>query len=225
MGSSNFITCCLFSFRGSRRFRHFGGEYNGGNGVSGAGAVQSFALPASVLVIRQEDGGYESPSRMGCLGLGMGWDGARKHLVNGVMDMTFALLVSINLYNSYIYIYLSFFLDIIILYPRPSKGQVKLGRYTNSRPLPKDHRKPMLFIYINLHNGHVDLGNLGYVLTYIRGNPPNPTYTPQPQQQQLHINQFQVYKCQDCLKWPMVPKISMKSPWKDYKIPKQMSKT
>ena len=107
MGSSNFITiCCLFSFRGSRRFRHFGGEYNGGNGVSGAGAVQSFALPASVLVIRQEDGGYESPSRMGCLELGMGWDGARKHLVNGVMDMTFALLVSINLYNSNIYIYI-----------------------------------------------------------------------------------------------------------------------
>ena len=69
------------------------------------------------------------------------------------------------------------------------------------------------------------LGILGYMLTYIRGNPPNPTYTPQPQQQQLHINQFQVYKCQDCLKWPMVPKISMKSPWKDYKIPKQMSKT
>ena len=112
-------------------------------------------------------------------------------------------------------------------YPRPSKGQVKLGRYTNSRPLPKDHRKPMAFIYINLHNGHVDLGNLGiYVNIYsIRGNPPNPTYTPQPQQQQLRINQFQVYKCQDCLKWPMVPKISMKSPWKDHKIPKQMSKT
>ena len=71
------------------------------------------------------------------------------------------------------------------------------------------------------------LGILGYMLTYIyiRGNPPNPTYTPQPQQQQLRINQFQVYKCQDCLKWPMVPKISMKSLWKDYKIPKQMSKT
>ena len=69
------------------------------------------------------------------------------------------------------------------------------------------------------------LGILGYMLTYIRVNPPNPTYTPQPQQQQLRINQFQVYKCQDCLKWPMVPKISMKSPWKDYKIPKQMSKT
>ena len=69
------------------------------------------------------------------------------------------------------------------------------------------------------------LGILGYMLTYIRGNPPNPTYTPQPQQQQLRINQFQVYKCQDCLKWPMVPKISMKCPWKDYKIPKQMSKT
>lgn len=31
---------------------------------AGAGAVQSFALPASVLVIRQEDGGYESPSRI-----------------------------------------------------------------------------------------------------------------------------------------------------------------
>jgi len=44
------------------------------------------------------------------------------------------------------------------------------------------------------------LGILGYMLTYIRGNPPNPTYTPQPQQQQLLINQFQVYKCQDCLK-------------------------
>ena len=36
------------------------------------------------------------------------------------------------------------------------------------------------------------LGILGYMLTYIRGNPPNPTYTPQPQQQQLRINQFQV---------------------------------
>ena len=34
-------------------------------------------------------------------------------------------------------------------------------------PLPKDHRKPMVFIYINLHNGHVDLGNLGiYVHTH-----------------------------------------------------------
>lgn len=99
MGSSNFITrCCLFPVRGSRRFRHFGG-LNGGNGVSGAGvAAQSFALPASVLVIRQEDGGYERPSRMGWLELGMRWDGARKHLVNGVMDMTFALLVSIILY-------------------------------------------------------------------------------------------------------------------------------
>jgi len=30
----------------------------------------------------------------------------------------------------------------------PSKGQVKLGRYTNSWPLPKDHRKPTVFIYI-----------------------------------------------------------------------------
>ena len=91
--------------------------------------------------------------------------------------------------------------QLILVFPRPSKGQVKLGRYTNSRPLPKDHRKPMVFIYINLYNGHVDLGNLGiYVNIYIRGNPPNPTYTPQPQQQQLRINQFQVYKCQDCLK-------------------------
>ena len=68
------------------------------------------------------------------------------------------------------------------------------------------------------------LGILGYMLTYIRGNPPNPTYTPQPQQQQLRINQFQVYKCQDCLKWPMVPKISMKNPWKYYNIPKQWVK-
>ena len=44
------------------------------------------------------------------------------------------------------------------------------------------------------------LGILGYMLTYIWANPPNPTYTPQPQQQQLRINQFQLYKCQDCLK-------------------------
>ena len=34
--------------------------------------------------------------------------------------------------------------------PRPSKGQVKLGRSTNSRPLPKDRRKLMVFIHISL---------------------------------------------------------------------------
>ena len=58
--------------------------------------------------------------------------------------------------------------------PRPSKGQVKLGRYTNSRPLPKDHRKPMVFIYINLHNGHVDLGNLGIYVNIYKGKPAKP---------------------------------------------------
>ena len=123
--------------------------------------------------------------------------------------------------NMYIYIY--------IYISGPSKGQVKFGRYTNSRPLPKGHRKPMLFsfffkqIYVKVM---LILGILGYIFdiySYIRGNPPNPTYTPQPQQQQLLINQFQVYKCQDCLKWP-IPKISMKNPWKDYKILPEMSK-
>jgi hypothetical protein len=53
---------------------------------------------------------------MGWLELGMGWDGARKHLVNGVMDMTFALLVSINLYNSNIYIYIRLLIKYIIIY-------------------------------------------------------------------------------------------------------------
>ena len=95
----------------------------------------------------------------------------------------------------YIYIYIKSIYIYISIYPRPSKGQVKLGRYTNSRPLPKDH-----YIYIYIFFGDVDLGHLGiYVDT--RGNPPSPTDTPQPQQQQLLINQFQVYKCQDCLKW------------------------
>ena len=68
------------------------------------------------------------------------------------------------------------------------------------------------------------LGILGYMLTHIgenQANPPKPTYTPQPQQQQLLINQFEVYKCQDCLKWPTVQKISTKNPWKDYNIPQK----
>ena len=90
-----------------------------------------------------------------------------------------------------IYIYICI---CICIYPRPSKGQVKLGRYTNSRPLPKDHQRAYIY------NGYVDLRHLG-IYVDIRGNPPSPTDTPQPQQQQLLINQFQVYKCQDCLKW------------------------
>ena len=39
---------------------------------------------------------------------------------------------------------------IYFIYPRPSKGQIKLGRSTNSRPLPKDSRKLMVFIHISL---------------------------------------------------------------------------
>ena len=79
------------------------------------------------------------------------------------------------------------------------------------------------------------LGILGYMLTHIRENPPNPAkthiyiyniyiYTPQPQQQQLLDNQFEVYKCQDCLKWPTVQKISTKKTWKDYNIPHKLVK-
>ena len=41
-------------------------------------------------------------------------------------------------------------------------------------PLPKDHRKPMIFIYINLHNGHVDLGNLGIYVNIYKGKPAKP---------------------------------------------------
>ena len=79
-------------------------------------------------------------------------------------------------YHFYDYYLLSWlFIITISYYPRPSKGQVKLGRYTNSRPLPKDHRKLMVFIYINLYNGFVDLGNLGiYVYNIYKGKPAKP---------------------------------------------------
>ena len=59
---------------------------------------------------------------------------------------------------------------------------------------------------------------LGYMLTHIRENPPNPTKT------HIYSNQFEVYKCQDCLEWPTVQKISTKKAWKDYNIPQELVK-
>ena len=68
------------------------------------------------------------------------------------------------------------------------------------------------------------LGILGYMLTRIKENPPNPAkthiYSTASATTAAH-QPIQVYKCQDCLKWATVQKKSMKTLWKDYNIPKQ----
>ena len=94
-----------------------------------------------------------------------------------------------------VYIYIYVYVYVYVYIPGLPKARLNLavtltaGRYLKTI---KGH------IYI--YNGYVDLRHLG-IYVDIRGNPPSPTDTPQPQQQQLLINQFQVYKCQDCLKW------------------------
>ena len=61
------------------------------------------------------------------------------------------------------------------------------------------------------------LGILGYMLTRIKENPPNPakthTYSTASATTAAH-QPIQVYKCQDCLKWPTVQKKYNENPVK-----------
>ena len=70
------------------------------------------------------------------------------------------------------------------------------------------------------------LGILGYMLTHIRENPPNPAkthiYSTASATTAAH-QPIQVYKCQDCLKWPTVQKNQWKPCEKTTTYPNKIS--